>query len=106
VSDEVYEAVPELDLAKVRREDYAGTYRSEEVDAPLTLTVTNGELIARGWRDEFGPLRPVMADGFSLRAESLPTAFLRFTRDARGEVTGFALSTERCESVRYVRSQR
>jgi CubicO group peptidase (beta-lactamase class C family) len=106
VDDEVFEAVAELDLAKVRREDYAGTYRSDEMDAPLTLSVRNGELIARGWRDEFGPLRPVVADGFSLRPESLPPAFLRFTRDARGEVTGFALSTERCEFVRFVKTGR
>jgi CubicO group peptidase (beta-lactamase class C family) len=106
VDDEVYEAVPGLDPAKLRREEYVGTYRSEEMAAALTLSVRGGELVVRGWRDEFGPLRPVLADGFSLRPPSLPPAFVRFARDGRGGVTGFTLSTERCEGVRFVRDAR
>ena len=40
------------------------------------------------------------------RPPSLPPAFIRFTRDGRGRVTGFVLGTERCEGVRFVREVR
>jgi CubicO group peptidase (beta-lactamase class C family) len=106
VDDEVYEAVPGPDPARLRPEDYVGAYWSDELDAPLTLSVRGGELVVRDRRDDLGRLRPVLADGFSLRPPSLPPAFIRFTRDARNGVTGFTLSTERCEGVRFVRNAR
>jgi len=102
----VYEAVPELDPATLRSEDYAGTYRGDELGWSMTLSVRGDELVARGWRDELGTLRPVLADGFSLRPPSLPPAFFRFVRDGRNAVTGFTLSTERCQGVRFVRDFR
>ena len=48
VDDEVYEAVPELDPAGLRLEEYVGAYWSDEMDAPLTLSVRGGELVVRG----------------------------------------------------------
>jgi CubicO group peptidase (beta-lactamase class C family) len=104
VDDEVYVTVPGFDPAKVRRTEYVGTYRSEELDTCFTLSMKGDELVVRGWRDEFGPLRPLVTDGFSLRPPDLPPAFVRFTRGPRGDVTGFTLSTERCESIRFVKT--
>ena len=52
----------------------------------------------------YGPLRPVTADGFSLRPPSMLSAFIRFTRDERQQVTGFSLSTNGCKNIRFVKS--
>jgi CubicO group peptidase (beta-lactamase class C family) len=106
VDDEEYVAVPDLDKGKIRLADYAGTYRSDELSTAFTLAVRGGELVARGWRDELGPLRPVLADGFSLRPPGLAPAFVRFLRDGRGDVLELVLSTERCEGVRFVKTAR
>jgi hypothetical protein len=53
------------------------------LNASFTLSVRGGELVARGWRDDLGPLRPVLADGFSLRPPGLPPAFVPFVKTAR-----------------------
>ena len=103
VDAEVFEAVPELTLTKAKLEEYAGTYRSDELGTAYTLSIRDGELVVRGWRDDYGPLRPVVADGFSLSPPDLPTAWIRFTRGGDRGVTGFTLSTERCKDVRFVR---
>jgi CubicO group peptidase (beta-lactamase class C family) len=104
VDSEVFEAVPGLTLTKARLGEYAGTYRSDELKTAFTLSVRDGELVARGWRDDYGPLRPVVADTFTLRPPGLPTAVVRFTRNGREELTGFTLSTERCKGVRFVKT--
>jgi CubicO group peptidase (beta-lactamase class C family) len=105
VADEVYVAVPDFDATKVRRTDYVGTYRSDELDTSWIFRVRGGELVVRGWRGEIGRLHPALADGFSLRPVSdLARALVRFTRGAGGDVTGFTLSTERCEGIRFVKT--
>jgi CubicO group peptidase (beta-lactamase class C family) len=106
VDDQLFEAVPELDASKIRKEDYAGTYWSRELDTSIRLGVTGGDLSARGDRDEFGILRPVLVDAFSIRPKTLPAAFIRFLRGERNEVTGFTVSTERCSSVLFEREGR
>jgi hypothetical protein len=103
VDAEVFEAAPELTLTQAELKAYAGTYRSDELNAVLALAVRAGHLTVRGWRDDYGPLRPVIADGFSLRPPSQPSAFVRFTRDRQHQVTGFNLSTTGCRNIRFVR---
>jgi CubicO group peptidase (beta-lactamase class C family) len=104
VDEEVYVAVLDFDRAKLRQTDYVGSYRSDELNTSFLFSVKGGDLVARGWRDEFGPARPVLADAFSLRPPELPPALVRFTRGAAGDVTGFTLSTERCASIRFVKT--
>lgn len=104
VDAEVFEAASELTLPETRLEEYQGQYRSDELPTAYTLSISNGELRVRGWRDDYGPLRPVVADGFSLRPPYMPTAFIRFTRDARQQVTGFMLNTSGCQNIRFVKT--
>jgi len=103
VDSEVFEAVPERTLTKAQLDEYAGTYCSDELNTAFVLSLREGELVVRGWRDEYGTLRPFVADTFSLPAPKLPTAVLRFTRNEQKELTGFTLSTERCKNVRFDR---
>lgn len=103
VDTEVFEALPEVILTEADLGEYAGTYRSDELNAVYTLRIRDGQLAVRGWRDDYGPLRPVVIDGFSLRPPSLPSAFIRFTRDGRNQVTGFSLSTSGCNNIGFVK---
>ena len=104
VDAEVFEAVPPLTLTGAKLAEYAGRYRSDELNTAYTLSVRDGRLMVRGWRDDYGPLRPVLADGFSLKPASLPSAFFRFTRDGRQQVTGFGLSTNASKNIRFVKN--
>jgi hypothetical protein len=101
VDSEVFEAVPELTLTKAQLGEYAGTYWSDELNTAYTLSVRDGELRARGWRDDYGPLRPFVADGFGLHPTGHPTAVVRFTRNQQKELTGFTLSAERFKNLRF-----
>jgi CubicO group peptidase (beta-lactamase class C family) len=104
VDPEVFVALPRRGLTEAELGEYAGTYRSDELNAVYTLSARDGRLAVRGWRDEYGPLQPVVADGFSLRPPSLPPAFVRFTRDGRKQVTGFTLSTSGCKDIGFVKA--
>jgi len=103
VDPEVFEAVSRPRLTKDQLEEYAGEYRSDELNAVYTLSVGNGELTVRGWRDSYGPLRPMVADGFSLRPPALGTFVVRFTRDESKKVTGFTLGASGCTNIRFSR---
>jgi hypothetical protein len=103
VDSEVFVALPELSLTQAALGEYAGTYRSDELNAVYTLRIRDGRLVVRGWRDEYGPLQAVVADGFSLKPPSLPPAFVRFTRDGQKQVTGFTLSTSGCKEIGFVK---
>jgi CubicO group peptidase (beta-lactamase class C family) len=78
---------------------YAGSYRSAELDASLTIVVREGQLwIDQGWRGST-PLAPLFADGFRLPRGEI----LRFTRDARGRVNGINRWADRVRKLRFER---
>jgi CubicO group peptidase (beta-lactamase class C family) len=104
VDSEEFIALPGLPMTEAELGMYVGTYRSDELNAVYTLRIRGGRLAVRGWRDEYGPLHPVLADGFSLRPPSLPPAFVRFTRDRQNQVTGFTLSTSGCKDIGFVKT--
>jgi CubicO group peptidase (beta-lactamase class C family) len=95
-----YEEVPPA--ASPRLEDYAGTYKSDELDVVLTLGVKDGKLVLRRRpADEF-ELRAVYADDFQAGG-GLGT--VRFSRSA-GKVTGLAFFAGRVLDVRFRRADR
>ena len=104
VDSEVFVALPELGPTEAEPGEYAGTYYSDELNAIYTLRNRDGRLAVRGWRDEYGPLQPVVADGFSLRPPSLPPAFVRFTRNGQRQVIGFTLSTSGCKDIGFAKA--
>jgi CubicO group peptidase (beta-lactamase class C family) len=103
VEPEEFEAIPRLRLRKDQFEEYAGEYRSDELNVVYKLSVSNGELTVRGWRDNYGPLRPMVADGFRLSPPALGAFVVRFTRDQSSKVTGFTLGTSGCTNIRFSR---
>lgn len=86
---------------------YAGGYYSAELDATWPLVVENGRLAPQGpalayLESEGGgeadsALLPAMKDAFTLGGG----AFLRFTRDPSGRITGFDLSASRMRGIRF-----
>lgn len=69
---------------------FAGRYRSDETDMTYAVDLTDGKLSLR-WPRQFDiALEPIGGDRF-LGSVGLVT----FTRDARGEVDGFTISTRR-----------
>lgn len=78
---------------------YAGSYRSPELGAPMTFVVRDGALaIDQGWRGTV-PLRPLYRDGFRMPGGEI----VRFTRDARGRITGFVAWAGRVRHLRFDR---
>lgn len=98
-------ALPKLSLTHDELNQYTGNYFSEQLNARYVVQLRENELIVQGWRDEYGPLHPVDADGFSLRPPLLPSCFVRFSRSANNGVNGFTLSTERCREIGFVKRE-
>src|SRR5262249_18290727 len=72
---------------------YVGRYDSPELGASWSVAVEKDHLVVSGpipAVEIAGALTPAMADAFTA-----PGAFMQFTRDQTGRVTGFALSASR-----------
>jgi len=98
----IYVRTAPVDPATVRAADYAGSYRSAEVEATYDLSpaATPGTL---DWRirerpGEVHALTPVYRDAFEGDGSTV-----RFLRDAAGRVIGLTVSVERARNVRFDR---
>ncbi len=79
---------------------YAGRYRSPELDAVATLAMRGDTLVMdQGWRGTVA-LKPLFRDGFVMPGGER----LRFTRDARGRLTGYAVWAGRVRHLRFDRT--
>jgi hypothetical protein len=93
--------VPPPDTAAGALAAYAGTYRSAELDVPVTVALRDGALV---WRQPFGverPLRAAFADGFTAPLRGTTTVV--FTRDRSGRVTGLGMWAAAVRDLRFVR---
>jgi CubicO group peptidase (beta-lactamase class C family) len=78
--------------------EYAGRYRSEELDVEWVFAASDSSLVLSVRREPEQRLRPVYDDGFSAGA-----AVVRFTRDSAGRITGFLYSAGRVRHLRFDR---
>ncbi len=79
--------------------NYSGRYRSPELDAVATLAMRGDTLVMdQSWRGTVA-LKPLFRDGFALPSGER----LRFTRDARGRLTGYAVWAGRVRHLRFDR---
>jgi CubicO group peptidase (beta-lactamase class C family) len=76
--------------------EYAGTYRSDEMDAVFRMTVTDGALRLERSKLRPAPLEPMITDTFRTQA-----GLVQFTRDGGGRVTGFVLQGNRVKHVKF-----
>ena len=85
-----------FDPGSANLEDYAGVYRSQEIDPPYRIEVGEQNLVLNPPKREPDELRPVAKDIFVGRI-----GFLRFERDAAGNISGFLLETGRIRNFRF-----
>ncbi|AHG92664.1 beta-lactamase (plasmid) [Gemmatirosa kalamazoonensis] len=85
-------------LTPARLAEYAGRYRSDEVDATHTWTVENGRLVVYSDDRRLGALEPTYADGFTRGG-----AVIDVQRDAKGRITGFVVESGRVRHLRFTR---
>src|ERR1043166_958531 len=85
--------------ATIPVQEYVGTYASDELDVRLDIVARDARLVVRRRPADEIELRPAYADDF--QATGFGT--LRFTRDAAGAVSGFAIYAGRVLDVRFKR---
>lgn len=78
--------------------DYAGRYRSEELDVIYRFVVENQALRLVALKKAADSLRPVTGDLFSGAIGSI-----QFNRDASGQISGFDLTSGNIKDVRFTR---
>lgn len=81
---------------------YAGSYYSPELDITWPVAVEDGRLVLKAKPSSLtevaGPLTPALRDAFTAGG-----AFIQFTRDKAGRVTGFGVSASRMRDIRFER---
>lgn len=78
--------------------EYAGDYRSDEVDVTHTWKVEKGELAVYAGYRRLGVLEPSYRDGFT-RSGSV----IDVVRDKKGRITGFVIQSGRVRNLRFTR---
>ena len=99
-SAEITDAPPAAPTEAQLRE-YAGRYRSPELDVTYEIVVDGGGLVARHWRTGPSVLTPAGEDAFSGNPRRFPE--LRFRRDAAGRVVAFTVTGTRVRDLIFAR---
>ena len=94
----VFEAVDSFAPTPAQAAEYAGVYRSEEIEPAYRIVLAEGRLSLRRLKASPAALEPLTRDVFRGSAGTL-----RFTRDAKGRVAGFTLSNGRIRNFRFTR---
>lgn len=85
-------------LDSVKLAEYAGDYRSDELEVTHTWKVEKGQLVVYAGYRRLGVLEPSYRDGFT-RGGSV----IDVIRDRRGRITGFQIEAGRVRQLRFTR---
>lgn len=85
-------------LTAAQLSEYAGEYRSEEIETTHSWRVEKGQLAVHAAGRRLGTLDPTYRDGF-VRGGTV----IDVTRDSRGRITGFLLQSGRVRDLRFTR---
>jgi len=96
---QTYNAVEPVTPSVKRLSEYAGTYRSAELDSLYPLGIQEGKLVLLRDKAKAIPFTPTFADNFW----SDEFGYLRFTRDKSGKVNGFLLTSGWIRRLRFTR---
>ena len=91
-----YTRMDPADTTGIRLEDYAGNYRSDELQVTYSLAAKDGRLTLRLPPEGPLTLRPAYRDGFSAGGRTI-----RFVRDGSGRVIGLRAFAGRALDVRF-----
>jgi CubicO group peptidase (beta-lactamase class C family) len=95
----VYRRLDSTDEVPPNLPDYAGHYRSEELETAWSVEVKEGKLVLQHRRQGEIPLRSMTRDRFN--ASNLGS--IQFERDSGGKVIGFKITTGRIRNLRFER---
>jgi hypothetical protein len=95
-----YSRVLPSDPTATQLQELTGIYRSDEVDMPYTIALSDGKLVIRSLKSNHLPLLPLSSDLFYGGGNRI-----RFTRDTQGKITGGLLNSDRIYNFRFERSQ-
>jgi CubicO group peptidase (beta-lactamase class C family) len=97
---DTYSAVPAFAPSAAQLAEYAGIYSSREIDPLYELKIESGSLVLHRLKDGPDTLHPVTRDFFSANVGKF-----RFTRDSKGAINGFLLTTGRVIDLRFERGR-
>jgi hypothetical protein len=89
-----------VSLTPAKLAEYAGNYRSEEMDATHTWKVEKGQLVVYANDRRLGTLEPAFKDGFTRGGSEIDVM-----RDAKGRITGYLLESGRVRHLKFTRVQ-
>jgi CubicO group peptidase (beta-lactamase class C family) len=81
--------------------EFAGAYRSDEIEALYRMTLRDGTLRLERLKSQPSALEPLVKDTFLAHMSQPGT--LRFTRDAAGRINGFTLDMGRIRNVKFLK---
>jgi len=87
-------------LTPAKIAEYAGNYRSDEVEATHTWKVEKGQLVDYANDRRLGVLEPSYKDGFTRGGTVIDVE-----RDAKGRITGYLVEAGRVRHLRFTRVQ-
>ena len=94
-------ALKPLDVARIRPEEFTGTYLSEELGVALIVVHEDSALVVRGHRWDDAVLRPFQPDAFT--TDQARMGYVAFTRNVQGMVTGCLVSGQRARDIVFER---
>jgi CubicO group peptidase (beta-lactamase class C family) len=102
---ETFTAAPPFAPTDVQLAEYAGTYSSPEIDPLYELKIESGpdgkaSIVLHRLKSDPDTLHPVTRDFFTADVGKI-----RFTRNSKGVITGFLLSTGRVLDLRFERGR-
>ena len=95
-----YSRVVPSEPTATQLQEFTGVYRSDELDMPYTIALSDGKLVVRSLKSNDIPLLPLSPDLFDGGGNRI-----RFTRDTQGKITGALLNSARVFNFRFERSQ-
>jgi hypothetical protein len=87
-------------LTPAKLAEYAGDYRSNEVETTQTWKIEKGQLVVYANDRRLGVLEPSYKDGFTRGGSEIDV-----TRDAKGHISGFVLEAGRVRHLKFTRVQ-
>jgi len=88
-------------LTPAQLAEYAGNYRSDEVETTQTWKIEKGQLVVYANDRRLGTLEPAYKDGFTRGGGNV----IDVVRDAKGRITGFVVEAGRVRHLRFTRVQ-
>jgi len=85
-------------LTPAQLAEYAGDYRSEEVEATQSWRIEKGQVAVYANNRRLGVLEPTYKDGFN-RGDTV----IDVQRDAKGRITGYVVEAGRVRHLRFTR---